>query len=267
MRIGYLGVGNIGEAIGANAIAAGFDLMVYDLRPEPLERLRVLGAKVASSARDLGRHSEILQVSIAGDERIEAALFSAGGAMEGLQAGSIVALHSTMNPATVRRIAERAGPRGVEIVDAQVTGARDGAQARTLCFMVGGERLTVERCRPLFEASGDRIYHMGAVGAGASAKLAQQMMTCMNIVGFSKGLRVATAAGLDRMQFLAMIESSTAQSNVSTVWQQRYAGLPQEHVEGFFEGLRPALAMAHDVNVPIPLTALAQQLLRDAFCE
>ena len=87
-RVGYLGVGNIGEAIAANALTAGFDLMVYDLRPEPLERLRARGAKVAASARELGRHAEILQVSIAGDARIETAPAGPGGALEGPAAGS-----------------------------------------------------------------------------------------------------------------------------------------------------------------------------------
>jgi 2-hydroxy-3-oxopropionate reductase len=133
--------------------------------------------------------------------------------------------------------------------------------------MVGGAAETIERCKTLFRASGDRIYHMGEVGAGASAKLAQQMMTCANIVGFSEGLRVAKAAGLNREQFLEMLEGSTAQSDVSRVWSKRYAGLAQEHIHGFFEGLRPAIAMAHAMDVPVPLTALTQQLLGDAFRE
>lgn len=239
--------------------------MAYDVRLDRLHRLQTLGAKLGKTAAEVGRHAEILQVTIAGDERIESALFDRDGAFEGLQPGSIVTLHSTMNPANVRNIAERAASAGIEVIDAQVTGARAGAEARTLVYMVGGSAGTIERCKPLLLASGDRIYHMGDVGAGASAKLAQQMMTCANIVGFSEGLRVAKAAGLDREQFLAMIEGSTAQSNVSRVWSERYAGLAQEHSDGFFEGLRPALAMAHGLGVSIPLTALTQQLLRDAF--
>ena len=241
--------------------------MVYDLRPERLQKLQTLGAKVGKTAAEVGRHAQILQVTIAGDERIASALFDRDGAMDGLQPGSIVTLHSTMNPANVRSIAERAAERGVEVIDAQVTGARAGAETRTLVYMVGGAAETIERCKPLFRASGDRIYHMGEVGAGASAKLAQQMMTCANIVAFSEGLRVAKAAGLDREQFLEMLEGSTAQSDVSRVWSKRYAGLAQEHIDGFFEGLRPAIAMAHDIDVPVPLTALTQQLLGDAFRE
>jgi len=265
VRIGYLGVGMMGEVLAGNALAAGFDVMAYDPRPEPLERLSARGAKIGSSPREVGSHSEILQISIAGDERIEAALFDPGGAMDGLAPGSIISLHSTMGPATVQRIADRAGPRGVDVVDAPITGGRSAAEAHTLCFIVGGTTANVARCTSLYEASGKRIFHMGGVGAGASAKVAQQMMTVMNIVGYSEGLRVATAAGLDRKQFLAMLDCSTAQSDVSRVWEQRYAGLPPEHIDGFHEGLRPALAMARALNVPIPLTALAQQLLRDAF--
>ena len=92
-------------------------------------------------------------------------------------------------------------------------------------------------------------------------------MTCANIVSLPEGLKVAKALGLDRGQFLAMLEGSTAQSDVSRVWEKRYAGLVKEHIDGFFEGLRPAIALAHDLDVPIPLTALSQQLLREAFRE
>ncbi len=264
-RVGYLGVGNIGEVIAGNALAAGFDLMVYDLRQEPLSRLRDKGAKISASARELAEHAEILQISIAGDARIEAALFDAGGAIDGLKGGSIIALHSTMNPASVRRIAERAAPRGIEVIDAQVSGGNWGAKSRSLSFMIGGDPETVARCRPLFEASGKTFYYMGPVGSGASAKLAQQVMTCVNLVGVSEGLRVAGAAGLDLGKFLDMVAQSTAQSNVAERWQEQFSGLKQESADGLFEGLRPALDMARDFGIEIPLTSLAQRLIRDAF--
>jgi len=266
-RVGYLGVGNIGEVIAGNALGAGFELMVYDLRAEPLERLRARGAKVAPSARELGAHAEVLQVSIAGDARIENALCAPDGALAGMAAGSVIALHSTMAPATVRRIHERARAAGVEVVDAQVTGGSRGAESRTLCMMVGGDPAVVERCRPLFAASCDRIYHMGAIGAGAGAKIAQQMMTVMNLAGVAEALRVAAAAGLDRERFLEMVAHSTGQSYAADTWLARWAGLPQAQADGLYDGMLPALALAREAGVAVPLTAVAQQLIRTAFAD
>jgi 3-hydroxyisobutyrate dehydrogenase-like beta-hydroxyacid dehydrogenase len=263
--VGYLGVGEIGEVIAGNALAAGFDLMVYDLRSEPLERLRARGAKIASSARALGAHAEILECSIAGDERIERALFDPNGAVEGLRSGSVIALHSTMNPDTVRRIAERARPRGVAVIDAAVSGGRQGAQARSLTYMLGGDPAAIARCRPVFASSGSRFYELGPTGAGASAKLAQQVMTVMNLVGVSESLRLARAAGLNLDAFLDMVHDSTGASHAASHWRDRWAGLPQAHADGLFDGLIPALEMARAAGVAIPLTALAQQLVRSAF--
>jgi 3-hydroxyisobutyrate dehydrogenase-like beta-hydroxyacid dehydrogenase len=252
--------------IAGNALVAGFELMVYDLRTEPLERLRARGAKVATSARELGAFADILECSIAGDERIESAVCGQpGGALEGMRPGSVIALHSTMNPTAVRRINERARTVGVDVVDAQVTGGHHGAQARTLTMMVGGDAAVLECCRPLFEASCKRIYHMGPVGCGAGAKLAQQMMTVMNLVGVSEALRLAAALELDRDRFLELVENSTGQSSVASDWLQRWAGSPQSAAEGLHLGMVPALAAARDAGVAIPFTALAQQLILDAF--
>lgn len=264
-RVGYIGIGNIGETIAANVRSAGYDLMVYDLRPEPLERMHALGAKVAMSASELAAHSELLEVSIAGDDRIEDALTGANGLLREMTAGSIVALHSTMHPATVRRIAASAVERGVHVIDAQVSGGRQGAQERRLCYMVGGKRQTFDRCHPVFATSGSAIFHMGPLGTGASTKLAQQMITVMNLVAVAEGLRVAEASGVDRSAFLELLAVSTAQSYAATHWSDEFYGIDSDVRDGFYLGLRPALAMAHDINVQAPGTALAQQLIRDAL--
>lgn len=263
-RVGFIGIGNIGEAMATNILAAGFDLMVYDLRPEPSERMRSLGAKVASSPDELGAHGELIEVSIAGDEQIEAALTQPDGLLAGMHRGSIIALHSTMHPRTVLRIAERGREHGVHVIDSPVSGGKKGAEERRLCYMVGGDRTLLDRCRPVFETSGSKVFAMGPLGAGASAKLAQQMITCMNIVAVAEGFRVATAAGVDASTFRRLLDVSTAQSYVASHWAE-FTALGAEGREGLHLGLQPALSLAHDVVVPAPSTALAQQLIADAL--
>jgi 3-hydroxyisobutyrate dehydrogenase len=264
-RVGYIGIGNIGEPIAANVVAAGFELMVHDLRDEPLARLRARGAEVAVSARRLGAHSELVEVSIAGDERIEAALLGPDGVLSGMQPGSNIALHSTMNPATVRRIGERAAAAQVSVLDAQVTGGKTGAVAKTLTYMVGGEAAVLERCRPVFNTSARRIFHMGPLGAGASTKLAQQMITVMNITAVAEGVRVAAAAGVELDKFFELLAMSTGQSYAATHWRDQLSMVDRELADGFYLGMKPALEMAHDLGIPVPSTALAQQLIRSAL--
>jgi len=265
MRVGYLGVGNIGELIAANTLAAGHDLMVFDVRPEPLERLRSRGARVACSPSELGGHAEILQVSIAGESHIFDALFGAGGTATHMNSGSVIALHSTMSPAAVRVVAEKAGALGVDTLEAQVSGGPSGAKARTLTFMTGGSEEVARRCEQVFAASGRRFFHMGPLGSGACAKLAQQMMTCINLVGVSEALRIARSGGLNIDAFLTMVESSFGQSDAASRWQREWAGLGQSSADGLYEGLRPALDLARSADVAVPMTALAQQLIRSAF--
>jgi 3-hydroxyisobutyrate dehydrogenase len=264
-RVGYLGVGNIGEAIATNVVAAGFDLMVYDLRPQPCERLRERGALVAGSPHDLGAHSQLLEVSVAGDQAIEAAITGPEGVLGAMAPGSVIALHSTMGPPAVRRIAAAARAVGVDVLDAQVSGGRAGAEGRRLCYMVGGDVALFERCRPIFATSGSNLLHMGPLGAGASAKLAQQMMTCMHIVAAAEGARIATAAGVDTERFFALLRVTAGQSYVADHWRDQLSKVDAELAEGFYIGLRPALEMAHDLSVPAPSTALAQQLIRSAL--
>lgn len=264
-RVGYIGIGNIGEPIAANVLAAGFDLMIFDLRPEPIARMRSLGAKTAGSARELGAHAQLLEVSIAGDDRIEAALLGPDGALAGMAPDSVIALHSTMGPPAVRRIAEAARSANVHVLDAQVSGGKSGAQAQKLCYMIGGDAAVIDRCRPVFATSGSHLFHMGPLGAGASTKLAQQMMTCMHIVAVAEGAQIAAAAGVDVDRFFALLKVSTGQSYIADHWLDHLRHTDRELAEGFFLGLKPALDMAHDLNVPAPGTALAQQFIRAAL--
>lgn len=264
-RVGYIGIGNIGEPIATNVLNAGFDLMVYDLRLEPIERMRSLGAKVAKSAYDLGQHAELLEVSIAGDEQIESALTGSNGVLTGMASGSVIALHSTMHPRTVRRIGEAAGKLGVYVVDAQVSGGKQGARAKSLCYMMGGEAAVVERCRPVFETSGKNLFHVGPLGTGASTKLAQQMITCMSILAVSEGMRVAERAGVDLRAFSDVVRVSAGQSYIADRWLDHFTAVERDLAEGFYMGLRPALELAYDLNLPAPGTALAQQFIRQAL--
>ena len=178
--------------------------------------MRSHGAKVAASARELGAHAQLLEVSIAGDGAIESALLGPDGVLAGMAPDSVIALHSTMGPPAVRRIAAAAESANVHVVDAQVSGGKAGAHAHQLCYMIGGDA-AIESALP----SGVRdvrqpiCFIWGPAGSGASTKLSQQMMTCMHIVAVAEGARIATAAGVDVDQFFALLRVSTGQSYIA----------------------------------------------------
>src|SRR5436309_1294762 len=118
-RVGFIGLGQMGKNLATNIQRAGFDLMVYDLRQEPLDDLARLGAKVAESPRDIADHSEIIALAVPDDQAVDAALVGEEGALDNAKPGTLVAIHSTIHPNTAKRLAERGAAKGVTVIDAQ----------------------------------------------------------------------------------------------------------------------------------------------------
>ena len=190
-RVGFIGLGNIGKPMAINIAGAGFDLMVYDTREESLAELSRLGAKIARSAKEIGAHAEIIEIVVVNDAQVKTLTFGKAGLLEGAKSGSIIAIHSTVHPQTVKEIAEAARMKGVGVIDAQISGGAKGAAEKTLCFMVGGEKALCERCREVFSVSGTGIFHLGALGSGALAKLAHNIIVYVNMLAASEGMRLA----------------------------------------------------------------------------
>src|SRR5262245_26068217 len=220
-RVGFVGLGNIGKPMAINVAKAGFDLMVYDLREEPCKELAAAGAKVARSAQEIGAHGEIIELVVVDDAQVEAVTLGEGGVLNGAKPGSIIAIHSTVHPKTVRKIAELAQARGVGVIDAEVSGGGAGAQAKTLCYMVGGAKALLERCRPVFATSGANILHLGGLGSGAIAKLAHNLIVYVNMLAASEGMRLAEKAGLDLKALQDVVHVSAGQSRVADNWLQQ----------------------------------------------
>lgn len=262
-RVGYIGLGNMGCPIATNVTQAGFDLMVYDIRPEPLRDLATAGAKIARSSAEVGEHAELVEVSVVDDEQVESVALASDGVLAGAKPGTVIAIHSTIHPDTARKIGALARPKGVEVLDAAVSGGAAGARARTLCYMVGGDKAAFERCRPVFETSGTHIFYMGELGMGAATKTAQQAITVVNLLAAAEGFGLAAKAGIDLEAFQQVVHASTAQSGMADRWLGRQ--FDEHTIELFYLGLRPILALAHDLDLPLPGTALTQQLIRQVL--
>jgi 3-hydroxyisobutyrate dehydrogenase-like beta-hydroxyacid dehydrogenase len=267
MKVGFIGLGNMGKPLATNIVQAGFDLMVYDRREQPMKELAAVGAKTAASAAEVGKHGEVIGLAVVDDEQVEAVISGDGGILNGARPGTVIAVHSTIHPRTVRKLADIAKAKGIGVVDTQMSGGSAGAKNKTLCFMVGGEKHLFEKCRPLLEASGKHIFHMGGIGAGATAKLAQQTMVVVNIISAYEGMSLAQKGGIDMAVFQELVRVSAGQSHMADNWLKFSDSTNKDPhmVELFFKGVCPAIEMAHELGLSVPGLALAQQLLARVF--
>lgn len=267
LRVGFIGLGNIGKPMAINVAKAGFDLMVYDLRQEPLQELAGLGAKVARSAQEIGSHGDIIELVVVDDAQVEAVTLGEGGVLNGAKPGSVIAVHSTVHPKTIRKLAEFANTKSVSVIDAEVSGGEMGAYAKTLCYMVGGDKAAFEKCKPIFATSGANIFHLGNLGTGAAAKLAHNLIVYVNMLAASEGMCLAQQAGVDLKVMEQVVHAGAAQSRVADNWSRQqqlkdsYTTGPQGLLQLMHKDLRLALELGHDLHISLPGAALAQQML------
>jgi 3-hydroxyisobutyrate dehydrogenase-like beta-hydroxyacid dehydrogenase len=261
VKIGFIGLGKQGKFLARNLVTAGHDVVVYDVNKEPVEELKALGAAAGASLRELANRSEIIAICVRDDAQLLNVLGGPEGVIAGAMAGSIIAVHSTVSPKMIADMADIARARGVDLIDAPVSGGEQGAIARTMSYMVGGSEETVARCRPLFEASGTKITHTGAVGSAIHAKLVHQAIICGNMLATAEGMRLGLAAGLSKDVLQKVIHEGAGQSWIADHWFQ--LDLRGHAIPVFYKDLQLCLAFAHEMGIAAPGIALTQQLLED----
>ena len=259
MKVGFIGLGMQGKYMAINLADAGYDLMVYDTRAEPLKELAAAGAKVAKSNAEVAAHAEVVQVCVLNDAQVEAVVAGPKGLLETAAPGTIIVIHSTIEPATIERLAPLAAAKNVEIMDVPVSGSERGAKAKTMSFMAGGSAEALEKCRPLFATSGPKIQHVGELGTGVRAKLAHQIIISINMMAAYEGMKVGVESGLDPKILEKVIHEGLAQSWIADGWSELSFGPHSRLV--FYKDLHLGLKLAHDLGISVPGAGLAQQML------
>jgi 3-hydroxyisobutyrate dehydrogenase-like beta-hydroxyacid dehydrogenase len=259
MKVGFIGLGTQGKYLAVNLAEAAFDLKVYDVRREPLDELAKVGAKVARSSREVGAHGEIIEICVLNDAQLEDVVLGPEGVLAGVGPGAIIAVHSTVEPATIAKLADAAKARGVELVDAPVSGSERGAKAKTMSYMVGASAEAFERLKPVFATSGPKITHTGGLGTGIRAKLAHQLIICINMLAAYEGMRLGRESGLSAEILEKVVREGMAQSRMAENWSQ--LKLAPHSTGVFFKDLQVCLKFAHELGMPAPGAALTQQLL------
>lgn len=269
-RIAFIGLGHMGGPMAANLIEAGHALRVFDLAPTALETAVAAGATAAASAVDAVTDAQIVISMLPASRHVETLYLGADGVLAALPADALAIDCSTIAPSSARKVAEAAAARGVQMLDAPVSGGTAGAAAGTLTFIVGGEADALERARPCLQAMGKNIFHMGAAGAGQVAKLCNNMALGVIMAVTGEALALGAAHGLDPKALSQMMAVSTGRSwatEVCNPWPGVIDTAPASrgYSGGFgndlmLKDLGLASEAAMNVGAAIPLGELARNL-------
>ena len=252
-KVGFIGLGELGAFMARNLLNKGFELAVHDIAEEPVKKLQALGARGATDAREVAAASDVTIIMVRDDAQLEQVVNGEGGVWQGAREGTFLLICSTVDPLHCQRIAKEGEARGVQVLDAPVSGGWTGAQAGTLTFIIGGNEAALETCRPVIEAMGKNIFHLGGSGMGEVAKVVNNFMMSINLATLSEGLALAGKAGLDLDTFIKVVQVSSGSS-----WYARNWPLAQEHVKDYCAGKKGALWFAYSKDM-----GLALKLARD----
>jgi 3-hydroxyisobutyrate dehydrogenase len=211
-KLGFIGIGVMGEPMAANLLRAGFELTAFSRTPGRSDKLVRLGAKVASSPRQVAEASEAVITIVSDTAAVEDVLFSENGLAGGLKPGKVVIDMSTISPTATVEFGKLLAAQGCEMLDAPVSGGPKGAIGGTLGIMAGGAREVFDRCLPIFQAMGKTITYTGPLGNGQKTKMVNQLVGATNLLGAIEGLRLARQAGLDVPTTLEAVMGGAANS-------------------------------------------------------
>jgi len=269
-RIAFIGLGNMGGPMAANLAKAGHALRVFDLVPEAIAHATEAGATAAGSALDTLADAEVVISMLPASRHVEGLYLGDNGILAQIPAGALVIDCSTIAPATARKVAEAAAARGLQMLDAPVSGGTAGAAAGTLTFIVGGEAGALERARPVLQAMGRNIFHVGGSGAGQVAKLCNNMALGVIMAVTGEAIALGQAHGLDPKVLSQMMAVSTGRSwatEVCNPWPGVLENAPASrgYTGGFgndlmLKDLGLAVEAAMGVGASIPLGELARNL-------
>jgi len=211
LKVGYIGLGLMGKSMARNVLKAGFPLVVHNRSRGAVDELATEGATPASSPEEVAQQVDVVITNLPDSPDVEQVVLGPQGIIAGAHEGLIFVDNSTIKPATARLIAEQLSEKGVQALDAPVSGGDIGARNGTLTIMVGGPAEALEKVRPVFEAMGKSITHIGEAGSGQVAKAANQIMVAAQMVAMGELLIFAQKAGADPQKVIEAIKGGAAQ--------------------------------------------------------
>ena len=264
MKIGLIGLGIMGKPMAKNLLKAGYDLTVSDLLQASVDEVVACGAKSASSA-EIGETCDLVLTMVPNSPQVKAVMLGDDGVAAHMKPGSIFVDMSSINPVASKEIAAVLAEKGIEMLDAPVSGGEPKAIDGTLSFMVGGKKEAFDKVKPVLEAMGASVVLCGGVGAGNTTKLANQMIVACNIQVLSEALTLAKMAGVDPNLVFQAIKGGLAGSTVMNAKAPMVIegnDKPGFKIDLHIKDLNNALDCAHTVGAPVPMTAAVQEIFQ-----
>jgi len=264
MKIGLIGLGIMGRPMAKNMLKAGYELLVNDLNRDAVADVVACGAQAAANL-DIGRECDIVMTMLPNSPDVKAVMLGENGVVSVMRAGQVFIDMSSINPVASKEIAAALAEKGVEMLDAPVSGGEPKAIDGTLSFMVGGKQEVFDRCKEILSSMGASVVRCGEIGAGNTTKLANQIIVACNIQALSEALTLAQLAGVEPEAVFAAIRGGLAGSTVMNAKApMMIAGndKPGFKIDLHIKDLNNALDCAHTVGAPVPMTAAVQEILQ-----
>jgi 2-hydroxy-3-oxopropionate reductase len=263
LRIGYIGLGLMGKAIARNILQAGFPLVVHNRSQAAVDELVAEGALSAASPAEVAARAEVVFTNLPDSPDVQKVVLGPEGILTGASSSLIYVDNSTIKPAVARQIAEQLGEKGIQALDAPVSGGQIGAQNATLTIMVGGPAEALDTVMPVFRTIGKTITHIGASGTGQIAKAANQIMVAAQMVALGELLIFAQKAGADPRKVVEAIKGGAAQCWTLDVKPSRLFDGNREpgfkaHMQA--KDLNIVVETAREYGIPLPSAAVDAQL-------
>jgi 2-hydroxy-3-oxopropionate reductase len=258
-RIGFIGVGIMGKPMSINLIKAGYPVMVHDLVQQPVDEVVKMSAGTASSPKEVAEQNDIVITMLPDSPEVEQVVFGPLGIVENARSGMLFIDMSTIAPETSKRVYKAFADKGIEALDAPVSGGEVGAQEATLSIMVGGSEKAFEQALPIFRVMGKNIIHIGEAGAGQVTKACNQIIVGMTIQAVSEAMTIAKKSGVDLSKARGALLGGFAQSRILDLHGQRIIDRnfqPGFKIKLHRKDMNIALQTGKALSVPLPGSAL-----------
>lgn len=265
MKVGFIGLGIMGKPMVRNLLKAGYEVTVYDVMQTNVDEAAAAGAVPAESSRAVAEQCKTIITMLPNSPHVKAAVMGENGVLEGACEGSILIDMSSIAPLASQEIAKACAAKGVKMIDAPVSGGEPKAIDGTMSIMAGGDKAVFEEVYDLLMVMGGSAVHCGDIGAGNTTKLANQVIVALNIAAVSEAFMLATKAGVDPVKVFDAIKGGLAGSTVMNAKVPMITAgnfQPGFKIDLHIKDLNNALETGHGVGAPLPMTALAMEMLQ-----
>lgn len=265
MKIGFVGLGIMGKPMAKNLRKAGYEVIILDKKKPSVTELKEAGATTAPNLVELARKSNVIITMLPNSPEVEKVLLGEGGVIEGAAPGTIVIDMSSINPLASQEINRQLQEKGIELLDAPVSGGEPKAIDGTLAVMVGGSETAYQKCLTIMQAMGASVVRVGESGSGNTTKLANQILVALHTASLSEAITLAQKAGVDPYRVLEAIQGGSAGSAVMKAKGTKI--LEKDFVPGFridlhIKDLNNVLDTGHEVGSPLPLTSMVMEMFQ-----